>query len=286
MSGMERAQNLARLERESFDLLVIGGGATGAGVALDAATRGLSVALVERGDFAGGTSSRSTKLVHGGVRYLEAAVTQLDREQFHLVREALAERATLLAIAPHLVHPLRTVVPAYSWREALFYRVGLWLYDRAAGDAAIEPSRFLSRKKMLRSFPRLRPRGLKGGVAYYDGQFDDARMAITLLMTAARESAVVANRVEATALTQEGGRLSGAELRDVQSGHEFAIRTRSVVNATGPCTDAVRRMEDPRAMTLLEPSRGTHLAFDSAWAPAGDGLLIPRTSDGRVLFLL
>ncbi len=283
---MRRSDHLARLQRESFDLLVIGGGATGAGVALDAATRGLSVALVERADFAGGTSSRSTKLVHGGVRYLEAAVTQLDRAQFRLVREALAERATLLAIAPHLVQPLRTIVPAYSWHEAAFYRAGLWLYDRAAGEATIRPSHFLSRTDMLRSFPRLRRRGLKGGVAYYDGQFDDARMVIALLATAARASATVANRVEVTALTEHDGRLDGARVRDTLGGHAFAIRARAVVNATGPGSDAVRRMENPQAPALLAPSRGSHLALDADWTPAGDGLLIPRTSDGRVLFLL
>ncbi|HET8554718.1 MAG TPA: FAD-dependent oxidoreductase [Rhodanobacteraceae bacterium] len=286
MSCMYRADHVARLERETFDVLVIGGGATGAGVALDAVTRGLSVALVERGDFAGGTSSRSTKLVHGGVRYLEAAVARLDRAQFHLVREALAERATLLAIAPHLVHPLRTVVPAYAWREVLFYRAGLWLYDRAAGRAAIRRSRFLSRAAMVRSFPSLRQSGLKGGVAYYDGQFDDARMAITLLMTAARASAAMANRVEVTALIERDDRLAGALVRDLCNKRPFAIHARAVINATGPGSDAVRRMEDPQASVLLAPSRGTHLAFDKSWAPAGDGLLIPRTTDGRVLFML
>lgn len=283
---MDRAGNLARLEREHFDLLVIGGGATGAGVALDAASRGLSVALVERGDFASGTSSRSTKLVHGGVRYLEAAVTQLDRAQFHLVREALAERAILLGIAPHLVHPLRTVVPAYALHEALFYRIGLWLYDRAAGEASIGRSHFLSRTRMLESFPRLRRHGLKGGVAYYDGQFDDARMAITLIATAVREGAAVANRVEAVAMLEENGRLAGARVHDRLGGRSWDVPARAVVNATGPGSDMLRRMEDPAAAPLLAPSRGTHLAFDRDWAPGGDGLLIPKTSDGRVLFLL
>jgi glycerol-3-phosphate dehydrogenase len=283
---MKREDNLARLENESFDVLVIGGGASGAGVALDAAARGLAVALVERDDFAAGTSSHSTKLVHGGVRYLELAVTQFDRAQFRLVREALAERATLLKIAPHLVHPLRTVVPVYTPFQALFYRVGLWLYDRAAGEAAIDKSCFLSRKKMLESFPRLRRHGLEGGVAYYDGQFDDARMAIALLTTATREGAVVANRLEAVILLEEAGRLTGARVQDGPSGRQFEVRARSVVNATGPGSDAIRRLENPQARTLLAPSRGTHLAFDRDWAPLNDGLLIPKTSDGRVLFLL
>ncbi|HEX5960515.1 MAG TPA: FAD-dependent oxidoreductase [Rhodanobacteraceae bacterium] len=283
---MDRVQNLARLERERFDVLVIGGGATGAGVALDAASRGLSVALVERDDFASGTSSRSTKLVHGGVRYLDAAVMHHDRAQFRLVREALAERATLLHIAPHLVHPLRTVVPAYTLWQALFFRVGLWLYDRAAGDAAIGRSHFLSRAAMLKAFPRLKPRGLKAGVAYYDGQFDDARMALAVIATAARESAVVANRVEAVALLEADGRLHGARVCDRLAGRQFALRACVVVNTTGPGGDTLRRMEQPDAAPLLEPSRGTHLALGRFWAPAGDGLLIPKTSDGRVLFLL
>lgn len=283
---MDRTQNLARLERESFDLLVVGGGATGAGVAIDAASRGLSVALVERDDFASGTSSRSTKLVHGGVRYLEAAVTQLDRAQFHLVREALAERATLLHIAPHLVHPLRTLVPAYSPWQALFYRAGLWLYDRAAGRAAIGRSHFLTRAQMLQAFPRLHSHHLIGGVAYYDGQFDDARMAITLLVTAAHEGAVVANRVEVTALLEENGRLAGARVHDRHGHRAFVVRARAVVNATGPGCDVLRRMETPTCASLLAPSRGTHLAFDRDWAAGNDGLLVPKTADGRVLFLL
>lgn len=283
---MQRAAHLARMQGESFDLLVIGGGATGAGIALDAAARGLSVALVEREDFAAGTSSRSTKLVHGGVRYLEAAITQFDRAQFHLLREALAERAILLRIAPHLVQPLRTVVPVYSWREALMYRLGLWLYDRAAGAAAIEPSRFLSRARMLHSFPQLRRRHLKGGVAYYDGQFDDARMAIALLVSAAEQGAAIVNRVEAMDLIGDAHRLTGARLRDCLDGREFTVHARVLVNATGPGSDHLRRLEDPHAPTRLAPSRGTHLMLDSSWTPAGDGLLIPRTPDGRVLFVL
>ena len=283
---MDRAANLARLAAEAFDVLVIGGGATGTGIALDAAARGLRTALVERGDFASGTSSRSTKLVHGGVRYLEAAVAHLDRAQFHLVREALAERAVLLAIAPHLVHPLRTVVPAYSLFQALFYRTGLWLYDRAAGDAAIGRSRFLSRAEMLRSFPALRRKGLTGGVAYYDGQFDDARMNVTLAATAAREGAAVANYAEAVGFLETGGWLAGAKVHDAIGGNDFAVRARAVVNAAGPFVDAVRRLEAADAQPLLAPSRGTHLAFDRSWAPREDGLLIPKTPDGRVLFLL
>lgn len=283
---MRRNDHLTRLEHQTFDLLVIGGGATGAGVALDGANRGLKVALVERDDFAAGTSSRSTKLVHGGVRYLEAALTHFDRAQFQLVREALAERATLLTIAPHLVHPLRTVVPVYTWPQAMVYRSGLWLYDRAAGKAAIERSHGVSRAAMLRSFPSLRRHGLKGGVAYYDGQFDDARMAITLLTSAVHESATIANRVAATALLQDKGRIVGARALDRVADRTFTVHARVVINATGPGADALRCMADPETAPLLAPSRGSHIALDPRWAPAGDGLLVPRTADGRVLFLL
>lgn len=285
-NDMQRAAHLRQLQNNRFDILVIGGGATGAGVALDAASRGLSVALVERDDFASGTSSRSTKLVHGGVRYLEAAITQLDRAQYHLVREALVERAILLNIAPHLVHPLRTVVPAYSWRDVITYRAGLWLYDRAARGAAIQRSRFLSRDAMLRSFPHLKRKRLKGGVAYYDGQFDDARMAITLLKTAVRQSATVANYVEATTLTERGNALTGAIVKNRLTDDSFPIRARAVINATGPESDAICQLEDPQAQPQIAPSRGTHVALDASWTPAADGLLVPKTSDGRVLFLL
>lgn len=286
MTEMNRAANLERMKAESFDVLVIGGGATGTGTALDAASRGLKVALVEAGDFASGTSSRSTKLVHGGVRYLESAVAHFDRGQFHLVREALAERATVLSIAPHLAHALRTVVPAYSLREAAFYRIGLWLYDRAAGKAGLGRSHFVSRKSMLSSFPALKRRGLRGGVAYYDGQFDDARMNVTLAATAAQAGAAVANYVSATALRIGDGRVCGARVRDMIGGDAIEIEARVVINATGPFCDGIRRMEDPSAEPIMRPSRGTHLAFDGQWTPGGDALLIPRTSDGRVLFFI
>lgn len=286
MNSMDRNAHLARMKTEPFDVLVIGGGATGAGTALDAASRGLKVALVEAGDFASGTSSRSTKLVHGGVRYLESAVEHFDRGQFHLVREALSERAAVLSIAPHLAHRLRTVVPVYSLREALFYRFGLWLYDRAAGHATLGRSHFLSGKSMLEAFPALKRRGLRGGVAYYDGQFDDARMNVMLVVTAAEQGAAVANYASVTGLRITDGRVRGAHVRDMIGGEAIDIDARVVINATGPFADSVRRMESPQAEPLLQPSRGTHLAFDRSWTPGEDALLIPRTPDGRVLFLI
>ena len=283
---MDRNAHIQRLKTDAFDVLVIGGGATGAGTALDAASRGLKVALVEAGDFASGTSSRSTKLVHGGVRYLESAVEHFDRGQFHLVREALAERSTVLAIAPHLAHALRTVVPAYSLREAAFYRFGLWLYDRAAGAAALGRSHFVSREAMVKAFPAIRRKGLRGGVAYYDGQFDDARMNVTLVVTAAECGAAVANYASVTSLRIADGRVRGARVRDMLTGEAIEVESRAVINATGPFADSVRRMESPGAEPLLETSRGTHLVFDGSWTPTEDALLIPRTPDGRVLFLI
>lgn len=286
MNSMDRSAHIERLKSDVFDVLVIGGGATGAGTALDAVSRGLKVALVEAGDFASGTSSRSTKLVHGGVRYLESAVAHLDRAQFHLVREALAERATLLKIAPHLTHKLRTVVPVYSLKDALFYRFGLWLYDRAAGQASLRRSHFLSRKLLLKSFPTLKCQGLCGGVAYYDGQFNDARMNVTLVITAAEQGATVANYTSVNGLRIVDGAVRGACVRDMINGESIEVEARVVINATGPFADSVRRMEMPQAAPLLQPSRGTHLAFDKTWTPGEDALLIPRTPDGRVLFLI
>lgn len=286
MKTLCRDLHLARLSEHTFDVLVVGGGATGAGVALDAASRGLSVALVERHDFAAGTSSHSSKLIHGGVRYLQAAITRLDRAQWRLVREALSERAILLDIAPHLVHPLRTLVPANSWLELAKHRIGLWLYDRAAGAAMIAPSGFLPRSQLLASVPKLANSRLKGAIAYYDAQFDDARMAITLLLTAVREGATIANQVAVTGLHTVDGRIGGAQVRNVLTDESFLIRARCVVNATGPCTDHLRQLENPHATPLVTASRGSHIVLDQSWTPAGDALLQPKTADGRVLFVL
>lgn len=286
MPELCRNQHLKRLGEQEFDLLVIGGGATGAGIALDAASRGLSVALVERGDFVSGTSSRSSKLVHGGVRYLEAAITRLDPAQWRLVREALRERATLLSIAPHLVYPLRTLVPARSWYQLFRHRCGLWLYDRAAGQALIAPSTRVSRQQMLASFPHLDSTGLKGGIAYYDAGFDDARMAITVLLTAERQGAVIANYMEVKGFEKAGGRLCAAHAINRLDGSRHTVRARAIINATGPHSDRLRQLEQPGSKPHLTLSRGSHLVLDKSWTPASDALLIPATSDGRVLFVL
>ena len=284
----DREQQIARMRADDgpFDLLVVGGGATGAGVALDAATRGLRVALVERGDFSCGTSSRSTKLIHGGVRYLEAAVKHFDRSQFNLVRDALHERAVLLRIAPHLSSPLPIVTPLYNWLEVPYYLTGLKLYDWLAGRSNLQPSRFVDAREALQRFPMLKQQGLRGGVLYYDGQFDDARMNLAIALTAAREGAAVANYVTVEDLLQRGGKIRGAVLTDQLTGESFELVARAVVNATGPFTDAVRRMEDADAPPMVTASSGIHIVLDQRFSPPATGLLIPQTEDGRVLFLL
>ncbi|RID98694.1 glycerol-3-phosphate dehydrogenase/oxidase [Simplicispira hankyongi] len=277
-----RAELLERLAgAATYDLVVIGGGATGLGVALDAATRGFRVALIERLDFAKGTSSRATKLVHGGVRYLAQG-------NIALVREALHERSTLLHNAPHLAQPLPFVMPSYKCWETPFYGVGLKMYDALAGKAGLGPTEFLGRTRTLECLPTVRRQGLKGSVKYWDGQFDDARLALALARTAARTGALVANYVEATDLVNEGGKISGVVCRDAESGHTFTLRTRCVVNATGVWVDALREKDAQatgRAVSpLVAPSQGVHLVVDRDFLASDHALMVPKTADGRVLF--
>ncbi len=283
-----RAHQLQRLADERFDLLVVGGGATGCGIALDAATRGLKVALVERYDFGSGTSSRSTKLVHGGVRYLEQAVKHADRSQFHLVREALKERAILLANAPHLAQPLALLTPIYGALELPYYFTGLKLYDILAGQANLHPSRLINRENAIERFPMLKHDGLRGAVEYHDGQFDDARMNVTLALTAAEQGAVVLNYAAMEELTKQDGLVSGALVRDAldDGAASVAVSAKVVVNATGPFVDAVRRLDDPATPDILKTSSGVHIVLAGNFSPPDTGLLIPKTEDGRVLFLL
>lgn len=283
---MQRQALLEQLKTGDFDLLVIGGGATGAGIALDAATRGLKVALVERDDFASGTSSRSTKLIHGGVRYLEQAVKKLDKGQWNLVRDALHERATVIKLAPHLAHPLPLVTPLYNWFGIPYYRIGLKMYDWLAGKSNLKPSRYLRAKDAKKSFPMLKAKGLRGGVLYYDGQFDDARMNVTIAMTAIQQGATVLNHVEVADLRKENSRLVGATVRDRFTGEAFPVKAKVVVNATGPFCDHIRQMDDPKAPKMLSASSGIHIVLDKRFSPPATGLLIPKTEDGRVLFLL
>jgi len=271
---------------ETFDLLVVGGGATGCGIALDAASRGLSVALAEQGDFASGTSGSSTKLIHGGVRYLEAALLNLDRVQFNLVRDALHERGVLLKIAPHLCRRLTLVTPLYRLFEVPYVYAGLKLYDLLAGKMGIGGCEFLSRSQMLSRFPMIRGKGLKGGVLYYDGQFNDARMNLALALTAIEQGAAVVNHLEVVELVRRGGRVAGARVRERFSGKSWEIRARCVVNACGPSADRLRQLDDPKAEPLLQLSSGIHIVLPGHFAPAETGITIPKTEDGRVLFIL
>lgn len=274
-----RAAQIDRLQADAFDVLVIGGGATGLGVAVDAASRGLRTAIVEAHDWAKCTSSRSTKLVHGGVRYLQ----QMD---FALVTEALHERGLLHRNAPHLVHPLPFVVPSYRWWEGPFYGVGLKLYDALAGRLNLKPSRFLSHDEVVARIPNVHLDGLRGGVEYFDGQFDDARMAVSLLRTALQQGATAANAVRVTGLVKQGGRVRGAEALCADSGRAFRIRAQAVVNCTGIFADEVRRMDDDAARPMIEPAQGVHLVLDRAFQPSDTAIMVPHTDDGRVLFVI
>lgn len=285
-SFLSRYQLLEKLRSERFDILIIGGGATGSGAALDAATRGLKTALIEANDFSAGTSSRSTKLIHGGVRYLENAVKHLDRKEYELVRDALKERKRFLQNAPHLTNPLAILTPVYGWFEAFYYLVGLKLYDFVAGDASLGASEFLSRETALSRFPNLKKTSLKGAVVYYDGQFDDARMNVTLVLSAAREGAVVANYVSAESLLKSNGNIIGAMVRDKETDETWPVFAKVVINATGTFADAIRKMDDQNAPEIMTPSRGSHVLLSEKFAPPDNGLIIPKTKDGRVLFLL
>ncbi len=281
-SATDRAALLARLAQpQTYDVAVIGGGATGLGVALDAAARGFSVVLVESHDFAKGTSSRATKLVHGGVRYLAQG-------NIALVREALHERTTLLHNAPHLAQPLAFVMPSYKLWETPFYGVGLKMYDALAGKAGLGSTEFLGRMETLRCLPTVRADGLKGGVKYWDGQFDDARLALALARTAAGRGALLVNYCPARGLLHEAGKLVGLVCEDAESGRRFELRARAVVNATGVWVDELRQ-QDGQALgksvrPMVAPSQGVHIVVDRDFLPSDHALLVPKTADGRVLF--
>lgn len=267
---------------QSFDLLVIGGGATGLGVALEAAQRGLDVVLFESHDFASGTSSRSTKLLHGGVRYLAQG-------HLSLVREALGERTAVLKLAPHLAQPLPFVMPAYGWWQQPFYGAFLKLYDLLAGDARLGPTRWLGRQATLHALPGIEPKGLRGGVQYWDGQFDDARLAITLVRTAQSTGAQLRNHTEVTDLEHLHQGDTQVSLRDRLSGQSALVHARCVVNAAGVWVDTLRqRASAPQACParLVTPSQGVHLVIDRSFLPGTQALLVPRTQDGRVLFVI
>ncbi|MGH7785501.1 MAG: glycerol-3-phosphate dehydrogenase/oxidase [Candidatus Binatia bacterium] len=279
---MNRGEMLSRLRgrSEPWDMLVIGGGATGVGVAVDAAARGYEVLLLEQADFGKGTSSRSTKLVHGGVRYLEQG-------NISLVMEALKERGLLRQNAPHLVRDLAFVVPNYDWWEAPFYGLGLKVYNLLSGKYGFGASKILSKAETLARLPNLNQNGLRGGVMYFDGQFDDARLLINLVVTAAEQGATLLNYAPVTGLTRDAeGFVDGAVAHDLESGAELRVAAKVVINAAGPFCDMVRRLLDPGVAPMIAPSQGIHLVFDRSFLPGGSAIMVPKTSDNRVLFAI
>ena len=274
----QRNNFIARLENENWDIVVIGGGATGLGTALDAATRGLKTLLIEQHDYAKATSSRSTKLVHGGVRYLE-------RGDVLMVREALIERGRMLRNAPHLVVDMRFIIGAYRWWERIFYTIGLTFYDILAGSLGFGRSLPLSKKTVIKDIPQILQKNLRGGIVYHDGQFDDARMATTLMLSAIDAGAVCLNYVKAIGLTKDhNGKICEVKARDEIEGNEYTIKTKSVINCTGIFVDEIMMMDTPEASKKVRPSRGVHLVVDKSFLGGNNALMIPKTVDGRVLF--
>jgi glycerol-3-phosphate dehydrogenase len=277
---MNRCQLLRALELErEWDVIVVGGGATGLGVAVDAATRGLRTVLLEANDFAKGTSSRSTKLVHGGVRYLEQG-------DIPLVLEALRERGLLHRNAPHLVHHLSFIVPRYKWWEGPFFGIGLKVYDALAGRLNLAASKVLSREETLSRIPNIEPENLLGGIEYFDGQFDDSRLAITLAQSAVDHGACALNYMPVTGIAKSNGMVCGVSCRDEETGATYRLSGRVVINAAGIFADEIRLMDEPDAARAVQPSQGVHLVFDREFLQGSSAIMVPHTDDGRVLFVI
>lgn len=278
---MNREEMLARIADTSqeWDFIVIGGGATGVGTAVEAASRGYQVALLEQNDFSAGTSSRSTKLIHGGVRYLQQG-------NVSLVLEALRERGILRRNAPHLVHDLPFIVPTYDWWEGPFYGIGLKLYDMLAGKEGFGPSQILSAEETVEKIPTVETEGLKGGVIYHDGQFDDSRLVINLAQTAAEQGAALINYIQVTGLKKKNGLVCGVVAQDLENGRTYELESRAVINATGVFSDRVRQLDDPQSPPIIQPSQGVHIVLDNAFLPGDTAIMVPHTDDGRVLFAI
>lgn len=262
-----------------WDVIVIGGGATGLGTAVESASRGYSTLLLEQTDFAKGTSSRSTKLAHGGVRYLQQG-------DVSLVIEALHERGLMMQNAPHLVRNQAFIIPTYDWWGGPFYTVGMKVYDILAGKLGISPSKSLSREETLELIPTVEPDGLRGGVMYYDGQFDDARLAINLAQTCVDAGGTIVNYMQVSGLLKVDNMVSGVVARDMESDKEYRINSRVVINATGVFVDHVLKMDDPEARDIVRPSQGIHIVLDKDFLPGDSAIMVPKTEDGRVLFVV
>lgn len=277
---MKRDNYIKQFADESriWDIIVIGGGATGLGAVVDAASRGFNVALLEQADFTKATSSRSTKLVHGGVRYLAQG-------DVSLVIEALRERGFMKNNAPHLVKDQRFIIGNYKWWEKPFYTIGLTVYDILAGKRAFGRSLPLSKKSVIKEIPQIAENGLRGGVVYHDGQFDDSRMAINLLQTAAEQGAAIANYIRVTGIIKDGtGKISGVKVYDELGNHEYVLKAKAVINATGIFVDQVMKMDAPEKDDIVRPSQGVHLVVDKSFLGGDTAIMIPKTSDGRVMF--
>ena len=276
---MRRDENLTQLKsrKKPWDVIVIGGGASGLGAAVDSASRGHRTLLLEKYDFAKGTSSRSTKLVHGGVRYLQNG-------DISLVVEALKERGIMRKNAPHLVQDLSFVIPSYDWWNSPFYGIGLKIYDMMAGKLGLGPSTLLNRDETIGLIPNVKKEGLRGGVIYHDGQFDDARMAISLALTATNQGACLMNYFGVTGLEKKGEMITGVQAKDMFTGKSYSLEAKVVVNATGVFSDSIMQMDQPEAKNLITPSQGVHLVLDKKFLNAPHAIMVPHTTDGRVLF--
>lgn len=291
--GIVRESHFKNLKNSEYDVLIIGGGSAGLGSALDASTRGLKTILVEADDFASETSSKSTKLLHGGVRYLEQLWNKLltqrewDQTLYNLITDALKERKTVIKNSPNLAQPLALLTPIYSWPEVPYYWAGLKIYDLFAGKKGKLPgSHFLSAQKIKEMYPQINTKGLKGGVVYYDGQFNDTRLAISLAHTASSQGATLLNHTRVVGFEKDNDQIVGAVVKDMLTGQVHTVRAKVVLNATGPFADKLRQMDDPSVPAMISGASGTHLVLDKQFALPEAGMLIPKTSDGRVLFVL
>lgn len=276
---MNRAHHLKKIadKKKPWDVLIIGGGASGLGAAVDAASRGYRTLLLEKKDFAKGTSSRSTKLVHGGVRYLQNG-------DISLVIEALKERGIMRKNAPHLVQDLSFVIPSYDWWNSPFYGIGLKIYDMMAGNLGLGPSTLIDREETIELIPNVKKKGLRGGVIYHDGQFDDARMAISLAQTAENHGASLLNYCGVSALIKEDKMITGVIAKDEFNGEEYTIKAKVVINATGVFSDHIIQMDQPGSRKLIVPSQGVHIVLNKSFLNGPHAIMVPQTSDGRVLF--
>jgi glycerol-3-phosphate dehydrogenase len=274
---MRRIHNYHLADQQTWDVIIIGGGATGLGTALDAASRGLKTLLVEQSDFAKGTSSRSTKLVHGGVRYLAQG-------DIGLVKSALRERGLLEQNASHLVNKEEFIIPCYDWFSVLKYLTGLTMYDWLAGKYSFGKSKYLSKKETLQLMPGIKEKGLKGAISYFDGKFDDARLAINIAQTATEQGATLINYMKVTNLIKDGDEVIGIETEDALTLERFRLKAKVVINATGVFVDEILRMNNPSAKKMVRPSQGVHVVLEKSFLNTNSALMIPKTADGRVLF--